>query len=36
VIGYSELSILSKKTGTIAKINEKVIDFKFRTKLVSY
>eukprot|EP00347_Sterkiella_histriomuscorum_P009246 403341951 len=35
-IGYSELSILSKKTGTIAKINDKQIDFKFRSKLVSY
>lgn len=35
-IGYSELSILSKKTGTIAKVYDKRIDFKFRTKLVSY
>lgn len=35
-IGYSELSLLSKKTGTITKVNDKSIDFKFRTKLVSY
>lgn len=46
-VGYSELSILSKKTGTVTASGLKTklenqkdswsnLDFKFRSKLVSY